>query len=245
MSTREELQNYWDAAPCEAWHSQYKVGTLEWSNEVRWWRYYVQPHIPGFADFPSWQGKRVLEIGCGIGTDTLQFVKAGATVHAVEYSSRSIALAESRLAGTGAWIDWGDAEMYLPDGPFDLIYSFGVLHHTPHPEKVLWLARQRIAPTGELRIMLYAKRSLKHWTGAQPEAQTGCPLVRWYTGRAARHLVESCGFEVTRIEKRHIFPWRIKEYREGRFVKRWPYRLLPERSERLVGHHLLVWAVPR
>src|ERR1700739_509502 len=80
-----------------------------------------------------------------------------------------------------------NAEEFLPDGPFDLIWSFGVLHHTPHPEKVLRLAHERLKLDGDLRIMLYAKYSWKNlFTGQQPEAQAGCPLVRWYSMQGAK-----------------------------------------------------------
>lgn len=247
MSTTEELRAFWDAAPCEAWHSAYKVGSSDWSREVTAWRYFIQPHILDFADFWKWKGKRVLEIGCGIGTDTLQFARAGAEVEALEYSQLSMALAGTRLKGL-AHLHWRNAEEWLPVGPFDLIYSFGVLHHTPHPERILRLARLRIRPDGELRIMLYAKWSIKHLLGTQPEAKAGCPLVRWYSARSARQLVESCGWRVVDVKKTHIFPWQVKAYRGRRFVKRWMYSLLPlwmfRLLERGLGHHLLIRAVP-
>jgi SAM-dependent methyltransferase len=214
--------------------------------EISAWRYKVQPHIIGFAEFWEWKDKKVLEIGCGIGTDTLEFQKAGARIAACDISFTSVSIANRRCTGVSFYS--GNVEDRLPDGSFDLIWSFGVLHHTPHPEKVLRLARQRIADTGELRIMLYARWSLKHLLREQPEAQAGCPIVRWYSAKSARRLVESCGWRVTSIEKTHIFPWKVSEYRQHRLVKRWPYRIMPRWTftylESILGHHLLVRAVP-
>ena len=183
----------------------------------------------------------MLEIGCGIGTDTLEFIKAGAAVYAVDLSGESVALARKRCPKASFWI--ADAEAWLPDGPFDLVYSFGVLHHMPNPKAVL--NRIRLSENGELRIMLYSKWCLKNVLGNQPEAQSGCPLARRYTVRDAKQLLESCGFGIQSIMKAHIFPYRVADYIEHRYVKRWYYRM-PQRLfswlERHFGEHLLIVA---
>lgn len=242
MPLIEQIASYWDRVPCGSRH----INPTEQ-------RYFTQPHIRAFADFRHWKGKRVLEIGCGIGTDTVEFLRAGVrSISAVDISSESLAIAAKRSydysRSTGArpcaWFCPANAEEFLPAGIFDLIYSFGVLHHTPHPEKVLALAHDKLAEDGELRIMLYAKWSWKHlFTGQQPEAQAGCPLVRWYSMREARGLVESCGFEVVSIEKRHIFPWKISKYIERKYARAFPWNIVPEYwLEPYLGHHLLIQA---
>ena len=87
------------------WGFRQAVGTGEYFEEVEKRKYFVEPHIPSFAEFPRWDRKRVLELGCGVGTDTINFARAGAEVTAVELSSESLALATKRaevlrLAGT-------------------------------------------------------------------------------------------------------------------------------------------------
>src|SRR5947207_1828450 len=67
----ERVREYWDQRPCNVRHSLKPPGTREYFDEVEARRYFVEPHIPAFADFGRWVGKRVLEIGCGIGTDTI------------------------------------------------------------------------------------------------------------------------------------------------------------------------------
>jgi SAM-dependent methyltransferase len=239
-----KIADWFSENPCEAWHGTAAVGSMLWSQQVSAQRYYVQPHILEFADFRKWRGKRVLEIGCGIGSDTLEFVRAGASVDAIDASKESIRIAQQRVQEANFVCN--DAEKYrYPNEEFDLIYSFGALHHTPHPKAIL---RQScvysLKPDGELRIMLYAKWSLKHLLGTQPEAAAGCPLVRWYSMREAKRLVESCGFRVTNIEKRHIFPWKVSAYRKHLYVKNFPWNIVPERwFERWLGHHLLIKAV--
>lgn len=244
----EEVRAYWSFLPCNVRHSPAPVGSPEWSREVTRRKYFVERHIRGFAQFHRWYKKRVLEIGCGIGTDTLEFLREGAQVDAVDLSGESIVLAEQRCRR----FSWGkfytcNAEEWLPAGLYDLVYSFGVLHHTPNPEKVLAQVACRLRPgSGEFRFMVYARWSWKRLMGYQPEAQAGCPLVRWYTGREIREMLRPYGFKVVEIRKAHIFPWKVKEYREYRYVMEWWWRWMPEwlfrLLERFMGHHLLVVA---
>jgi SAM-dependent methyltransferase len=236
----QEVREYWNTRPCNIRHGQSAVGSRNWSAEVTVRKYFVEPHIPAFADFPRWKDKRVLEIGCGIGTDMLEFRQAGAILH--------LAWQRAYLLGIrdGITFHYFDAEWELPVGPFDLVYSFGVLHHTPTPERVLVRAYDHLKQGGELRIMLYAKWSIKRFLRRQPEAQAGCPIARTYTIEAARKLVEQCGFEVSSIEKTHIFPYRIKEYVQHEYLKHWYYQFMPARLfaalEHFFGEHLLICA---
>src|SRR5512132_3300903 len=91
-----DVQRYWDARPCNIRHSAKPVGTRAYFDEVEARKYFVEPHIPGFAEFERWRGKRVLEVGCGIGTDTINFARAGAEVTAIDLSERSLEIARKR-----------------------------------------------------------------------------------------------------------------------------------------------------
>lgn len=252
------VRDYWDARPCNVRHGTAPVGSLEWSQQVTSRKYFVEPHILKFAQFERWRGKKVLEVGCGIGTDTLQFIRAGAKVYAVDVSEASLALTFDRFEAEGFWpkkifgsernITFlvSDAEAYLPAKNFDLAYSFGVLHHTPNPAAALRNIYSALKPGGELRIMLYASISLKFLLREQPEAQAGCPIARTYTGWSARKMLQAAGFEVKSVTKAHIFPWDVKEYVAHRYVKRWPFRWMPKwmflGMEKSLGHHLLIVA---
>src|SRR3954454_1569512 len=95
--TIADVRNYWDSRPCNIRHSQKPIGTRGYFDEVEARKYFVEPHIPGFAQFERWHGKRVLEIGCGLGTDAVNFVRAGADYTGVELSEVSLALARRRF----------------------------------------------------------------------------------------------------------------------------------------------------
>jgi SAM-dependent methyltransferase len=251
MATVAQVEKYWDQRPCNIRHSNANPGSYEWSHDVTVRKYFVEPHIPRFANFAAWKGAQVLEIGCGIGTDTLEFLRAGVKrIDAVDVSAQSLILARKRAqyeAFKGTYTFWhANAEDWLPGGPFDLVYAFGVLHHTPHPERVLERARARMNPGAALRVMIYAHWSLKRITRQQPEAQAGCPIAKTYSSHEVRELIEKAGFRVLNIEKTHIFPYRVDDYIEHRYVKHWPYRVMPAAMfawlERKLGWHLLVTA---
>jgi ubiquinone/menaquinone biosynthesis C-methylase UbiE len=272
-STRKsiaDVQRYWDARPCNIRHSTKPVGSKEYFDEVEARKYFVEPHIPTFADFERWRGKRVLEVGCGIGTDSINFVRAGADLTAVELSGESLSIAAQRAEVMGVAdrirLVQANAEELtsaLDDEPFDLVYSFGVVHHTPHPDRALAEMRALTAPGGRLKLMVYHRRSWKvFWIVAtqgrgrfwktdelvaeHSEAETGCPVTFSYTRSEARELLERSGFRVQDLHVDHVFPYRIRDYVQYRYVKVPYFRWMPEplfrAFERRFGWHLLVTA---
>jgi len=267
------VRDYWDARPCNLRHSPAPVGTKDYFDQVEARKYFVEPHIPGFAEFERWRGKKVLEIGCGIGTDTINFARHGATVTTVDLSERSIELARKRAAvfGVERQIQFygGNAEeltQFVPVEAYDLIYSFGVIHHTPHPRKVLEQLKEYTRPGTTVKIMVYHRRSYKvawillaegrgqFWklpdlVAQNSEAQTGCPVTYTYTRGEGRKLLELHGFHVTDVRVEHIFPYLIRDYVEYRYVKKLYFRWLPQGLfrvlERQFGWHLLLSAETR
>jgi ubiquinone/menaquinone biosynthesis C-methylase UbiE len=265
-----DVQRYWDTRPCNIRHSTKPVGSKEYFDEVEARKYLVEPHIPAFAEFDRWRGKRVLEVGCGIGTDSINFARAGAELTAVELSGESLSIAVQRADVMGVadrirFVQANAEELtsVLDDEPYDLVYSFGVVHHTPHPERALTEMRALTARGGTLKLMVYHRRSWKvFWIVAaegqgrfwktdelvaeHSEAQTGCPVTFAYTRQEARELVEQSGFRVQDLHVDHVFPYRVRDYVEYRYVKQPYFRWMPEplfrAFERRFGWHLLVTA---
>src|SRR6201984_1986247 len=93
------VKDYWNSRPCNIRHSAALLGSKQYFDEVESRKYFVEYHIPSFAQFAQWRGKKVLEIGCGIGTDTINFARHGATVTAVDLSPQSLELSRNRVEG--------------------------------------------------------------------------------------------------------------------------------------------------
>lgn len=250
------VQDYWDRRPCNIGHSDAEIGTREYFDAVEARKYFVEPHIPAFAKFECWRGKRVLEIGCGIGTDAVNFARAGAEYTGVDLSSVSLALTRKRfetfgLTGTFHHANAEQLSSVVRQGGFDLVYSFGTIHHTPRQRAVIEQARQLIRDDGELRIMLYARNSWKAImieAGLdQPEAQAGCPIATTYTHAMVRELLRGY-FEVVSLEQAHIFPYRVDKYRKHEYeIEPWFAPMPPDlfgALDRHFGWHSLIVGRP-
>lgn len=250
----EQIAAYWDRRPCNVHHSD-ASDPLAYSREVTARKRFVEPHLWEFADFAAWKGKRVLNLGCGIGTESLEFARHGARVTAIDISGRSLGIASKRVDAEGLQVELLQANMEeVRLGEFDLVWAWGSLHHTPDPSRALGHLEG-----GLLRVMVYHRfstKGLRLWREAGfpadfdgavalgSEAQVLCPLTRTYTRRGARRLLEGAGFRVRRLAVRHIFPWRVEDYRRGEYVRGWPWKLLPECClERVLGWHLLIEGV--
>jgi len=255
QSNIETVKSYWNNRPCNIRHSTQKIGTKEYFDEVEKRKYFVEPHIPGFAQFERWKGKKVLEVGCGIGTDTINFARAGADVTAVDLSDESLKLARQRaeVFGFADKIKFYQANAenltsYVPVETFDLVYSFGVIHHTPVPENAIKQIEHYMNSNSELRMMMYAKNSWKNIMIEagydQPEAQNGCPIAYTYTGEEIKKLLER--FEVLNIQHDHIFPFVVEKYIKYEYeIVPW-FAAMPkqmfEALEKKLGWHLLITA---
>lgn len=165
-SPNEDVRQYWDQEACGTYESV--VGDLpelspEWFARVEQHRYAMEPFIHTIANFPAHRGKQLLEVGVGAGTDHLQWARAGAVCHGVDLTQRAIETTRAHLALHGLRSDLRrmDAEtLPFPDGSFDVVYSWGVIHHSAHPERIVREIRRVLKPNGLFIGMLYARRSL-------------------------------------------------------------------------------------
>lgn len=267
----QEVRQFWNTQPCNIKHSAAKVGSKRYYDEVETRKYFVEPHIPLFADYPRWQGKTVLEIGCGIGTDTINFAKNGAMVTAVDLSDKSLNLAKKRakVYGVEKQIKFYRANAeelskQIPIKKYDLIYAWGMIHHTPKPTRVIAEIKKFTYKNSTIKLMVYYKYSwkvlqilLQYGHGAfwnldklvatHSEAATGSPVTYIYSKKSARLLLKD--FTITDMRVDHIFPYNISEYIKYRYAKVWYFRYLPTSIFRFLethfGWHLCITARPK
>jgi SAM-dependent methyltransferase len=251
--TIEEVKKFWNDRPCNIKHSSKELGTIEYFDEVELKKFRAEPHIIKFTEFPQWKNKKVLEVGCGLGTVGINFALNGADYTGVELSKESLEIAKKRFEvyNQSGKFYLGNAEelsSFVHIETYDLIYSFGVIHHSPHPEKIVSEIKKYMNENSVLKIMLYAKDSWKNYmidAGLdQPEAQYGCPIANTYTKQDVVELLD--GYEVLSIEQDHIFPYQIEPYKKGKYIKQPWFDVMPtamfETLEKNLGWHLLITA---
>ena len=244
----KSVQSFWNDRPCNIKHSAKDVGTKEYFEEVTIRKYFVEPHILEFADFKKYNNNTVLEVGCGIGTAAQSFIENGAIYTGIDLSDKSIEIAKNRMEIFNLKCDIFQSnieELYM-NKEFDLIYSFGVLHHTPNIEKAIKNIYNLLKPGGEFKLMLYAKNSLKYFEitegDDQYEAQNGVPIANVYTNEEVMNLLKD--FTNINIIQTHIFPYKVELYKNYVYEKRDYFNYMSPKMfeflEKKLGWHLCI-----
>ena len=160
------VRDFWNANPCQSDLSQAEQ-RYRYFSEISHRRYKGREwHVPLIADFGGYCGKDVLEIGCGVATDGLEFARGGANYTGVDLTPHSIELARERfdLFGMpGNFVAANAEELPFPDETFDHIYSFGVIHHAPAPEKIARQIHRVLRKGGTFTVMLYNRESINYY----------------------------------------------------------------------------------
>jgi SAM-dependent methyltransferase len=192
----DQVRDYWEQIPCGSQNTSSTVGTAAYFAEIERERYKVEPEIFQFAQFTRHRGQKVLEVGIGAATDFMQWARAGAHVSGVDLTSAAIEHARRRLELEGLVADdlrVANCEA-LPyaDGEFDLVYSWGVIHHTPDTARALREIVRVTRAGGECKVMIYNRGSLTaRYQWVKWALLRGRPWksIRW----CLAHCVESPG----------------------------------------------------
>lgn len=179
---KERVRAFWQANPCGTKFANAAPGTRRFYELVEDHRYRKEWHIPHAADFAGARGLKVLEIGCGLGTDGAQFAGAGADYTGVDLTDAAIELARKRfeLFNLQGKFQTADAEkLDFADDSFDLVYSHGVLHHTPDAERAVREIYRVLRPGGRDAIPpRFVQLSSEHFA-ASPRRSTAVEVGAW------------------------------------------------------------------
>jgi SAM-dependent methyltransferase len=159
---KKAVHDFWDEASCGENLYLQDISYEGYEAQARE-RYELEPYIHEFADFKGAEGKRVLEIGVGLGAEHQHFAEAGAELYGIDLTERAIEHTQRRLAiyGLSSKLSVGDAEnLVFPDEQFDIVYSWGVLHHTPGTTKAIAEVWRVLKSGGIAKVMIYHKYSL-------------------------------------------------------------------------------------
>ena len=209
QSLKERVRDFWQANPCGTKFADAEPGSRLFFERVEAHRYEKEWHIPQAAGFAMARGLRVLEIGCGLGTDGAQFARAGATYTGIDLTEAAVGLARRRfeLEGLPGEFRVSDAEnLDFPNNSFDLVYSHGVLHHTPDTERAVREVHRVLVPGGRAVVMLYHRDSYNYRINVGLLRRAGAHLLKTEAGlRLAHRLtgepVESLREHAARIKQ--------------------------------------------
>ena len=157
------VAEHWNQSPCGSQHAASAKYSLSYFRQIEEYRYRAEPELFSFAQFTRYRGWRVLEIGVGIGTDFMQWARAGCRATGLDLTEDGVRHVKRwlELESLDGEVGRANAE-WLPfdDGSFDLVYSWGVLHHAPDTAKCIREAVRVARPGGTCKIMLYHRCSL-------------------------------------------------------------------------------------
>ncbi len=245
LSLKDQVKDFWEKSPCGAKDvASVEEGSLEFFEAIEQMRYAGDDCMFDVVEFDRWKGKKVLEVGCGLGTDLLQFARGGAEVYGSDLTWKGVTLTRKRLAlyGFPDTVLVADGEhLPFPDDYFDLVYSWGVIHHTPHPAAAAQEIMRVCKPDGRILVMVYHR-----WSLVVLQAWLFYGLLRgkpWYSATQiiAEHL-ESPGTRIFTPDEASVLFDGLKsvhiqtlvtryDLRIGRrlFLPRWLRRLIPSR----------------
>jgi len=182
----------WGQDPCGAeYDREHELGTREFFDRVERHRYHeYAAWMPRLMEFEKFRDKRLLEIGCGMGTDLLQFARGGARCTGIDLTPRSIEITRHHFRLYGA-----DGNFMISDGEhlpfctesFDVVYSNGVLHHTPNTAGAIREVHRVLRPGGVAKVMLYHRTSLNYWV--EIILRRGVLGLEFLRGRSAEEIM--------------------------------------------------------
>jgi 2-polyprenyl-3-methyl-5-hydroxy-6-metoxy-1,4-benzoquinol methylase len=161
---KKQVKDYWNAATCGTEFIHEQKFSPAYFQSIEDFRYSTEPEIFAFAQFSRFHGKKVLEVGVGAGTDFIQWARSGAECYGVDLTEEAVVHVRHRLALEGlhaAEVRVGDAEhLPYPDNMFNLVYSWGVIHHSPDTRQCLTEIIRVTQRGGTIKLMIYNRSSL-------------------------------------------------------------------------------------
>lgn len=157
----KEIRTYWNERIHDAELSSHAIGSLGFFNDLDEYHFDKLRYLPKLVNYGGYKGKKILEIGCGIGTDLARFAEGGAEVTAVDLSDSAIELAEKNFelrSLDGNLQVMNGEDLQFPDETFDMVFAHGVLQYTADTEKMVEEAHRVLKPGGEFIGQLYNRK---------------------------------------------------------------------------------------
>ena len=247
--TTADVRNYWNEHIHDLEISREAPGSRAFFADLDQYHFEKLHHLLRLVDFDGYSGKRVLDVGCGAGTDLVRFAKGGALVSGVDISPSAVALARQNFSQQGLEADLREADgEHLPyaDGTFDLVFAHGVVQYTPNSRALVEECRRVLKPGGDAIFQVYNRIS---WLNALskvmkvPLEHEDAPVLGRYSASEFRAMLT--GFrEIRIVEERFPVKSRLHGGWKGfafntMFVG--TFNALPRGLVRRFGWHLLAF----
>ena len=158
----EEIRKYWNEHIHDLEIAKHSVGTKGFFDDLDEYRFDKLRYLPRVVDFNAYKGKRLLEVGCGVGIDLIRFSRDGAVVTGVDLAEKAIELARKNfeLNGIGGSLRVMNGEhLEFQDSSFDVVYAHGVIQYTADAQRMIDEIYRVVKPGGEAIMMVYNKYS--------------------------------------------------------------------------------------
>lgn len=204
-STRNHVRDYWNTRIHDLEIATHPVGSPGFFADLDEYHFEKLHHLLQLIPFDQYRGRRVLEVGCGAGTDVVRFARGGARVTGVDAAPSAIALARQNVSqqGLSADLQVADGEaLPFADHSFDLVYAHGVVQYAADDGALVAECRRVLAPCGEAIFQVYNSVS---WLNALSKIMKvgleheDAPVLRKYTPGAFRRLLTAGGFRDVRV----------------------------------------------
>src|SRR5579862_7844374 len=165
-SLLQQVHGFWNTEACDTGVIQNAASEAEFYEKFREQRYRTQWHIPLLVPFSEAKNKEVLEIGIGNGADGVMFALNGGNYTGVDLTDAALEATRKHfevLGLKGKFQKENAEQLSFPAESFDLVYSHGVLHHTPNIERAIDEVWRVLKPGGRAIIMLYHKTSFNYY----------------------------------------------------------------------------------
>ena len=249
MSDNARVRAYWDAHIHDLDISSSQPGTREFFADLDQYHFEKLHHLPRLIDFSAYRGKRVLDVGCGAGTDLVRFAKGGAIVTGVDISASAIALARQNFAQQGLPADLREADgeqLPFPDGAFDFVFAHGVVQYTANDRALVAECGRVLKPSGTAVFQVYNRVSWLNGLSKVmkvPLEHEDAPVLKRYSAGEFRALLT--GFRDVRIvEERFPVKSRLHGGWKGTLFNTFfvgTFNALPRAWVRRFGWHLLAF----
>jgi SAM-dependent methyltransferase len=249
MTTNSEVKDYWNRHIHDLDISTHQPGTREFFDDLDQYHFEKLHHLPRLIDFSAYRGKKVLDVGCGAGTDLARFAKGGAIVTGVDVSASAIALAKQNLAQQGLQADLREADgEHLPfaGDTFDFVFAHGVVQYTSNDRALVDECRRVLKPGGSAVFQVYNRISWLHALSKVmkvPLEHEDAPVLKRYSAGEFRRLLT--GFRDVRIvEERFPVKSRLHGGWKGTLFNTFfvgTFNALPRAWVRRFGWHLLAF----